>query len=100
MRQIKDVKLGDHVCLAFAHEAEQRAVVTAFLAGGLESRERVLYFKYRRCPARIGCVSWLEEPVWTCLGRRRAPPGVQNGSGELSLRGPFRPGHDDRDTAP
>ncbi|MEU4328398.1 MEDS domain-containing protein [Nonomuraea dietziae] len=59
MRQIKDVKLGDHVCLAFAHEAEQRAVVTAFLAGGLESRERVLYFS--DAPGSDRVRSWLEE---------------------------------------
>lgn len=44
MRHVKDVKLGDHLCLAFSHEDEQREVASAFVARGLERRERVVYF--------------------------------------------------------
>ncbi|MBG0826648.1 MEDS domain-containing protein [Planomonospora sp. ID67723] len=44
VRQVKDVQLGDHLCLAFTHEAEQREVASAFVAAGLTRGERVLYF--------------------------------------------------------
>ncbi|MCK2212232.1 MEDS domain-containing protein [Actinomadura sp. ATCC 31491] len=59
MRQVKDVRLGDHVCLAFAHEAEQRAVAGAFVSAGLDRGERVMYFTDD--PAPDGVRDWLAE---------------------------------------
>ncbi|MFI6511982.1 MEDS domain-containing protein [Streptosporangium sp. NPDC050855] len=43
VRQVRDVRPGDHLYSAFSHESEQREVVTAFVGDGLESGERVLY---------------------------------------------------------
>ncbi|MFB9719388.1 MEDS domain-containing protein [Planobispora longispora] len=59
MRQVKDVRLGDHLCLAFAHEAEQREVASAFVTAGLERGERVLYFTDGPTGDRVR--RWLEE---------------------------------------
>ncbi|MFF3444268.1 MEDS domain-containing protein [Streptosporangium sp. NPDC002721] len=58
MRHVKDVKLGDHLCLAFSHEDEQREVASAFVSAGLERRERVVYFT-DGAPGRVR--HWLEE---------------------------------------
>ncbi|WP_147425306.1 MEDS domain-containing protein [Bailinhaonella thermotolerans] len=44
MRDVRNVRLGDHLCLAFGHEDEQRAVVTEFVGAGLRRDEGVLYF--------------------------------------------------------
>ncbi|MEW9552150.1 MEDS domain-containing protein [Nonomuraea sp. NPDC050783] len=59
MRQIKDVRLGDHVCLTFAHETEQRAVAGAFVSDGLHRGERVMYFTDE--PAPDGVLGWLAD---------------------------------------
>ncbi|MGW0811491.1 MEDS domain-containing protein [Nonomuraea sp. NPDC002799] len=57
MRQVKDVQLGDHLCLAFTHEAEQREVAAAFITAGLERGERVLYVTDGRATERVR--AWL-----------------------------------------
>ncbi|MGI5245943.1 MEDS domain-containing protein [Dactylosporangium sp. CA-139066] len=41
------IRPGDHLCLPFASEAEQREVVSAYIADGLRRGERVLYFADR-----------------------------------------------------
>ncbi|WP_426508526.1 MEDS domain-containing protein [Dactylosporangium sp. McL0621] len=41
------IRPGDHLCLPFASDAEQREVVSAFIADGLRRGERVLYFSDR-----------------------------------------------------
>ncbi|MER5873587.1 MEDS domain-containing protein [Streptomyces sp. NPDC002044] len=56
-RRVQDMAHGDHLCLAFADDAEQRRVVTAYLSAGLELGERVLYFADRRDPREV--LSWL-----------------------------------------
>ncbi|GII05169.1 MEDS domain-containing protein [Planobispora takensis] len=59
MRQVKDVQLGDHLCLAFAHEAEQREVACAFVVAGLARGERVLCLTDGPGVDRVG--RWLRE---------------------------------------
>ncbi|WP_449064983.1 MEDS domain-containing protein [Planomonospora algeriensis] len=48
---------GDHLCLPFSDDAEQREVAAAFITGGLARGERVLYFTDRRSPQTVH--SWL-----------------------------------------
>ncbi|MEW2265398.1 MEDS domain-containing protein [Streptomyces sp. NPDC047853] len=48
---------GDHLCLAFADDDEQRRVVTAYLSAGIERGERVMYFADQCAPADV--VGWL-----------------------------------------
>lgn len=43
-RTIGSLRGGDHVCLVYDSDAEHEAVLSAFVVGGLERRERVLYF--------------------------------------------------------
>ncbi|GAT71182.1 histidine kinase [Planomonospora sphaerica] len=57
VRQVRDVEPGDHLCLPFSDDAEQREVATAFITGGLARGERVLYFTDRRAPETVH--SWL-----------------------------------------
>lgn len=56
-RRIEDVRHGDHLCLTFADAAEQRRVVTAYLAAGLGLGERVMYFAEQNSPRDV--VGWL-----------------------------------------
>ncbi|MFD9396541.1 MEDS domain-containing protein [Streptomyces sp. NPDC060000] len=58
-RAVDDVGHGDHLCLAFTDDAEQRRVVTAYLLGGLERGERVMYFADQNTPGQV--LSWLRE---------------------------------------
>ncbi|CAM5356393.1 hypothetical protein STENM223S_06317 [Streptomyces tendae] len=58
-RTVERMDHGDHLCLAFSDEAEQRRVVTAYLLGGLERRERVMYFADQSTPGQV--LSWLRE---------------------------------------
>jgi anti-anti-sigma regulatory factor len=51
------IRPGDHLCLPFTSEAEQREVVSAYIADGLRRGERVLYFADRTDPDAIG--AWL-----------------------------------------
>ncbi|MET7419217.1 MEDS domain-containing protein [Dactylosporangium sp. NPDC005555] len=52
------VGLGDHLCLPFASDLEQREVVSAYIADGLVRGERVLYFSDRTAPGAID--AWLD----------------------------------------
>ncbi|MDQ0585495.1 MEDS domain-containing protein [Streptomyces rishiriensis] len=56
-RQVHDVGQGDHLCLAFVDDAEQRRVVTSYVSAGLARGERVLYFADRNAPATV--LGWL-----------------------------------------
>lgn len=54
----RHIRLGDHLCLPFASDAEQREVVSAYIADGLRRGERVLYFTDRTGPEAIE--AWLD----------------------------------------
>ncbi|MFD5449487.1 MULTISPECIES: MEDS domain-containing protein [unclassified Streptomyces] len=56
-RRVRDIDHGDHLCLAFADDDQQRRVVTAYLADGLERGERVLYFADQCAPESV--LGWL-----------------------------------------
>ncbi|MGW0417639.1 MEDS domain-containing protein [Streptomyces sp. NPDC003015] len=56
-RKVVEVEPGDHLCFAFADDAEQRRMVTAYLSAGLARGERVLYFADRHAPAAV--LGWL-----------------------------------------
>jgi anti-anti-sigma factor len=56
-RQVRHVRLGDHLCLPFATDDEQREVLTAYIKDGLDRGERVLYLADQTKPEAIG--SWL-----------------------------------------
>lgn len=74
VRQVRDVEPGDHLCLPFSDDAEQREVAAAFITGGLARGERVLYFTDRRDPETVH--SWLPAADLTAALR----------SGRLSVR--------------
>ncbi|WP_214416928.1 MEDS domain-containing protein [Sphaerisporangium fuscum] len=59
VREVKDIRLGDHLCLAYAHEDEQRQVVTEFVGGALAAGERVVYFTEGVGERRVH--GWLSE---------------------------------------
>ncbi|SDD80519.1 MEDS domain-containing protein [Streptomyces prasinopilosus] len=56
-RRVQDMDHGDHLCLAFTDDAEQRRVVTAYLTAGLHRGERVVYFADRLAPREV--LDWL-----------------------------------------
>ena len=56
-RQVRHVRLGDHLCLPFASDDEQREVLTAYISDGLDRGERVLYLADQTAPEAIG--GWL-----------------------------------------
>jgi anti-anti-sigma regulatory factor len=58
-RQVRKIRLGDHLCLPFASDDEQREVLTTYIADGLARGERVLYYADRTGPDVIG--SWLAD---------------------------------------
>ncbi|MFD3546760.1 MEDS domain-containing protein [Streptomyces sp. NPDC058655] len=60
--RVHDVGHGDHVCLAYADDAEQRRVVTAYVSAGLERGERVLYLADQDAPGRV--LDWLASAGW------------------------------------
>jgi len=64
-RQVRKVKLGDHLCLPFSSDEEQREVLTAYILDGLSRGERVIYYADQTAPDVIG--SWLADSgVDTC----------------------------------
>ncbi|MFC8448858.1 MEDS domain-containing protein [Kitasatospora sp. NPDC057223] len=75
MRQVQGVGHGDHLCLAFSDNAEQRRVVTTYLSDGLERGERVLYFADRCAPPQI--LDW--------LGAAGVDPGPALARGQLQV---------------
>jgi anti-anti-sigma regulatory factor len=56
-RQVRKVRLGDHLCLPFSSDDEQREVLTTYILDGLARGERIIYYAGRTSPAEIG--SWL-----------------------------------------
>jgi hypothetical protein len=58
-RQVRKVRLGDHLCLPFASDDEQREVLTTYIVDGLARGERVIYYADRTAPDVIG--SWLAD---------------------------------------
>jgi anti-anti-sigma regulatory factor len=58
-RQVRKVGLGDHLCLPFASDDEQREVLTAYIVDGLSRGERVIYYADQTAPDMIG--SWLAD---------------------------------------
>ena len=58
-RQVRKVRLGDHLCLPFTSDDEQREILTAYIVDGLSRGERVIYYADRTEPALIG--SWLAD---------------------------------------
>jgi anti-anti-sigma regulatory factor len=58
-RQVRKVKLGDHLCLPFASDDERREVLTSYIVDGLSRGERVIYYADRTGPAVID--SWLAD---------------------------------------
>jgi anti-anti-sigma regulatory factor len=58
-RQVRKVRLGDHLCLPFASDDEQREVLTAYIVDGLNRGERVIYYADRTGPELIR--SWLAD---------------------------------------
>jgi anti-anti-sigma regulatory factor len=53
------VRLGDHLCLPFRSDDEQREVLTTYIVDGLTRGERVIYYADRTAPDVVG--SWLAE---------------------------------------
>jgi anti-anti-sigma regulatory factor len=56
-RRVEDMSHGDHLCLTFADDGEQRRVVTAYLSAGLVRGERVMYFADQCAPQQV--LGWL-----------------------------------------
>jgi anti-anti-sigma regulatory factor len=56
--RVQDMGHGDHSCLAFADDAEQRRVVTAYVSAGLAHGERVMYFADQCAPQQV--LGWLD----------------------------------------
>ncbi|MBL7498436.1 MEDS domain-containing protein [Frankia sp. CNm7] len=56
-RRVDGIGQGDHLCLVYADDAEQRRVVTAYVRAGLSRGERVLYFADARAPREV--LGWL-----------------------------------------
>ncbi|WP_432981509.1 MEDS domain-containing protein [Dactylosporangium sp. CA-233914] len=70
------IRLGDHLCLPFASDVEQREVVSAYIADGLRRGERVLYFSDRTRPDAID--------AW--LGPRGVDGALAIARGQLEVR--------------
>jgi anti-anti-sigma regulatory factor len=75
-RQVRKVTLGDHLCLPFASDDEQREVLAAYIVDGLSRGERVIYYADRTQPDVIG--SWLVD--------RGFDPGRMVEEGRLDIR--------------
>ncbi|MFF9278963.1 MEDS domain-containing protein [Streptomyces griseosporeus] len=54
---VEEIDHGDHVCLAFADDAEQQRVAPTYLLTGLRRGERVMYFADQRTPTQV--LDWL-----------------------------------------
>jgi anti-anti-sigma factor len=74
-RQVHDMDHGDHLCLAFADDEEQRRVVTAYLRDGLQRGERVVYFADQCAPEQV--LDWLRVAG--------TDPGTALDSGQLQV---------------
>lgn len=59
VKQVGRIRRGDHLCLTFDTDDEQREVVTAFVLAGLSEGEKVVYFSDGTGRERIS--AWLRE---------------------------------------
>lgn len=75
-RHVRQVALGDHLCLPFTDDEEQREVLSTFIADGLSRGERVLYYSDQTDLGRIG--GW--------LARRGVDPAGAIADGQLQIR--------------
>jgi anti-anti-sigma regulatory factor len=73
---VRQVRLGDHLCLPFASDDEQREVLASYIADGIRHGQRVLYFADRTEPAAID--RW--------LARRGVDGVLAVARGQLSVR--------------
>jgi anti-anti-sigma regulatory factor len=73
---VRQVRLGDHLCLPFTNDDEQGEVVGAYIADGLIHGERVLYYADRTEPAAID--RWLD--------RRGVDGALAVARGQLTVR--------------
>jgi anti-anti-sigma regulatory factor len=75
------VRLGDHLCLPFTNDHEQREILSSYIADGLLHGERVLYFADRTEPAVID--QWLaHRGVDGALAVARGQLTVRSAKGE------------------
>jgi anti-anti-sigma factor len=75
-RHVRQVRLGDHLCLPFASDEEQREVLTSYIVDGLSRGERVIYFADRTEPDAID--GW--------LAGRGLDPARARADGHLDVR--------------
>ena len=75
-RHVRQVRLGDHLCLPFATDEEQREVLATFMVDGLARGERVLYLADRTRPEMID--AWLAD--------RGVDPRRARADGRLEVR--------------
>ncbi|MDQ1033688.1 anti-anti-sigma factor [Streptomyces sp. V3I8] len=89
-RAVGETGHGDHLCLAFTDDAEQRRVAVAYLLDGLRRGERVMYFADRSTPEQV--LDWLRG-----AGADPAPAlakgqlTVTTAGGSYLAGGPFDP---------
>ncbi|MFK0168698.1 MEDS domain-containing protein [Streptomyces sp. NPDC090306] len=89
-RPAEDARQGDHLCLAFADDLEQRRVMTAYLRAGLERGERVIYYADRNTPETV--LSWLRAAgVDPTPALRSGQLGVTTADDSYLAAGPFDP---------
>jgi hypothetical protein len=80
-RHVQHIRLGDHLCLPFANDDEQREVLTSYIADGLDKGQRVLYLADRTEPAAID--RWLSKRgVDGALAVARGQLDVRSAAGE------------------
>jgi hypothetical protein len=89
-RQVRHVRLGDHLCLPFASDDEQREVLTAYITDGLDRGERVLYLADQTQPEAIG--RWLSiRGVDSASAMERGQLQIRNVSSEPFVADKFDP---------
>ena len=73
---VRQVRLGDHLCLPFTNDDERREILSSFIADGISQGERVLYFADRTEPSAID--------MW--LARRGVDGALAVARGQLTVR--------------
>ncbi len=59
LREAADLRLGDHICWTYSSDEERRTVLTAFVAEGIEARQRIAHVAPRGEELRL--VEYLRE---------------------------------------
>lgn len=57
MKQVKEMRFGDHLCLSYDNAEERRAILTAYVRDGLRSNHKVVYLSDQDPPEKV--VAWL-----------------------------------------